>query len=97
MHTQTVKLQKIGNSFMATIPIDLVRASKLSIGDDLVFSKAKKYSDKLLGFNIKIKKVRKKKPKLKSFAQANSKPTLSIPNFSMKQVLKWKHEARYDR
>ncbi|MBU1130172.1 AbrB/MazE/SpoVT family DNA-binding domain-containing protein, partial [Patescibacteria group bacterium] len=63
MNTQTVKLQKIGNSFMATIPIDLVRANKLSIGDDLIFSKAKKYGDKLLGFNIKVKKIRKKKPK----------------------------------
>jgi antitoxin component of MazEF toxin-antitoxin module len=81
-----MKLQKIGNSHMVTIPAKLIRRSGLRIGQPLHVS--------LHEETIEI--TPQKKSKKINIADMKMK-TVSIPLFNFEESMKWRKAARYDR
>ncbi len=84
-----MKLQKIGNSHMVTIPAKLMKSARLSVGQSLRVS----FNDG----KIEISTLKKIKVAKKLAVAPIKLKTISIPNFDFKQSMKWIKESRYDR
>jgi len=84
-----VKVQKIGNSHMVTIPVEVIREAGLAAGDMLKLEKDKT--------KITFKRAVKAKDVKQERKLSERLPSVSIPGFDYKQAMKWKKMALYER
>ena len=84
MHIQQVKLQKIGNSFMITIPKSIKEKSGLRLGDHVNLQ--------LSGTTVTIKPKQRNKMPVSAM-----KGNLSVKGFSFQKTMKNIKNASYAR
>mgnify|MGYP001576684788 CR=1 FL=1 len=76
-----VKVQKVGNSVMVTIPQFLVKKASLAVGDSVQLEFEEKHRE------IRIRRSKRKVTKFKDFFGS-----IHIPNFDIKDVNKFLEE-----
>lgn len=76
-----VKVQKVGNSVMVTLPQALVKKASLLVGDRVKLAFEEKHNE------IRIRRLKRKVTKFKDFFGS-----IHIPNFDIKDVNKFLEE-----